>query len=169
LFLKNNPEIDIVGSNIEEFNLIPGDLKRFKINPETHDVLIKNIKFKSPCNHPSIMFRKSAVLKAGSYNGDLILFEDYSLFIRMWISGSKFYNIQEVLLNFRVGNGLDTIKRRSGWHYLNKECNFLRFAKDIGAFSSYDIFKYKFIKFPIRLLPPKIVLFIYNSFLRKSI
>lgn len=166
-FLLENPEIDVVGSNIEEFNKSPGDLKRFKINPETHKKLISQIKLKSPFNHPSIMMRKKALLKAGNYDGDLLLFEDYSLFLRMWLSGAKFYNLQEVLLDFRVGTGLETIKRRSGKHYIDKEKRFLKYAEEIGAFNKLDVLKYKCVKLPIRILPAKIVLFVYNTFLRK--
>ncbi|WP_113637119.1 glycosyltransferase [Nubsella zeaxanthinifaciens] len=159
---------DVVGSNIEEFNSFPGDLGRFKINRENHEDNIKIIKLKSPFNHPSIMFKKSIVMRAGGYNGDLPLFEDYSLFLRLWKSGAIFYNIQEVLLDFRVGSGITTIKRRSGLHYLKKEWNFVKYAKNIGAFGSFDVIKYVVLKFPIRILPPKVVLFIYNAFLRTS-
>ena len=166
-FLINHPEIDVVGSNIEEFDEVPGDLKRFKINPESHEDLIKQIKLKSPFNHPSIMMRKASLLKSGGYNGDILLFEDYSLFLRMWKSGLKFYNIQSVLLDFRVGDGIQTIKRRSGLHYLRKESKFLKFAKELGAYNELDIIKYKLLKYPIRLLPSRFVLFIYNQFLRK--
>lgn len=166
-FLEEHPEIDVVGSNIEEFNNVPGDLKRFKISPENHEDLISQIKLKSPFNHPSIMMRKSSLIKSGSYNGDILLFEDYSLFLRMWMAGLKFYNIQDVLLDFRVGDGIATIKRRSGKHYLEKESKFLDYAKQIGAYSSWDVVKYKTLKFPIRLLPAPLVLFIYNKFLRK--
>lgn len=166
-FLRKNPDIGAIGSNIEEFNEIPGDLKRYKINPATHEALIAQIALKSPFNHPSMMMRKEALMKAGNYNGDLLLFEDYSLFLRMWKAGVKFYNMQEVLLDFRVGSGIETIKRRSGKHYIEKEKNFLNYAKSIGAFSNKDILKYKLFKFPIRMMPPKLVLFIYNTFLRK--
>ena len=166
-FLKENPNIGAIGSNIEEFNKKPGDLKRFKINPEKHEQLISQIALKSPFNHPSMMMRKEALMKAGNYNGDILLFEDYSLFLRMWKAGVKFYNIQEVLLDFRVGSGIETIKRRSGKHYIEKEKKFLAYAKSIGAFSSGEILKYKMIKFPIRMMPPRVVLSIYNLFLRK--
>lgn len=166
-FLNKHKEVDVVGSNIEEFNKTPGDLNRFKLNPEFHDTLIDQIKLKSPFNHPSIMFRKSSLLKAGNYNGDILLFEDYTLFLRMWKVGLKFHNIQEVLLDFRVGDGIATIKRRSGLHYLQKESKFLDYAKSIGAYNSWDVFKYKLLKFPVRMMPAPMVLFIYNMFLRK--
>lgn len=166
-FLDKHPEIGAIGSNIEEFNEVPGDLKRFKINPESHEALIAQITLKSPFNHPSMMMRKKALMKAGNYNGDILLFEDYSLFLRMWKAGVKFHNMQEVLLDFRVGSGIETVKRRSGKHYIEKEKKFLAYAKSIGAFSDSEIMKYKLIKFPIRMMPPKVVLFIYNTFLRK--
>lgn len=166
-FLNNNPEIDVVGSNLEEFNQLPGDLNRFKINPEKHEDLIKKIKLKSPFNHPTIMFRKKVFIEAGNYSKDLMLFEDYSLFLRLWKKGARFHNIQENLLYFRVGTGLETIKRRSGKHYLLKELKFLNYLRSVQIFSFTDKLLYMAIKFPIRLLPPKIVLFIYNSFLRK--
>lgn len=168
-FLIQNPEYDIVGTNIEEFNHNPGDLKRFKVNPEFHSDLIRQIKLKSPFNHPTIMFKKATVFAAGNYNGDLPLFEDYALFLRLWLSGAKFYNIQEPLLNFRVGTGIATIKRRSGMHYLKKEWAFLKYAKAIKAFNNNDIIKYILLKFPVRLLPSHLVLYIYNTFLRKQL
>ena len=166
-FLQEYPEIGAIGSNIEEFNENPGDLNRFKLNPETHEELIAQIKLKSPFNHPSMMMRKQALMEAGNYNGDILLFEDYSVFLRMWKAGIRFYNLQEVLLDFRVGSGIETIKRRSGKHYIDKEKKFLDYAKSINAFSSFDVFKYKLIKFPVRIMPPQVVLFIYNKFLRK--
>lgn len=167
-FMSLNPNIDVVGSNIEEFNVIPGDLNRYKINPEYHEELIQRIKLRSPFNHPSIIMRKETLIRAGNYNTDLLLFEDYSLFLRMWLAGAKFYNIQEVLLDFRVGSGIETIKRRSGKHYIQKEMKFIKYAKDIGAFNKLDVLMYKCMKFPIRKLPPKIVLYIYNTLLRDS-
>lgn len=168
-FLESNPEYAVVGSNIQEFNNVPSDLGRYKVNPESHAELIKQIKLKSPFNHPSIFFKKDAVLNAGNYNGDLPLFEDYALFLRLWLNNAKFYNIQQPLLNFRVGTGIATIKRRSGFHYLKKEWRFILYAKKIGAFNYSDLIKYTLIKFPVRLLPPRFVLFIYNTFLRKKL
>lgn len=167
-FLLKNPQIDVVGANIEEFNETPGDLKQFKVNPETHEELVAQIKLKSPFNHPTIMMRKEALLKAGNYNGNLLLFEDYSLFLRMWLSGAKFHNLQEVLLDFRIGTGIETVKRRSGKHYIEKEWRFIKYAQEIGAFNKVEAFKYKSLRLPIRVLPTKIVLFIYNNFLRKT-
>lgn len=167
-FLIDNPEVDVVGANIEEFNESPGDLNQFKINPETHEELVNKITLKSPFNHPTIMMRKEALFKAGNYNGDLLLFEDYSLFLRMWLCGLKFHNLQEVFLDFRIGSGIETIKRRSGKHYIEKEMRFIKYAEEIGAFNKFEALRYKSLRLPVRVMPTKIVLFIYNNFLRKK-
>lgn len=166
-FMSANPEVDVVGANIEEFHSIPGDLNRFKISPEYHDDIVNTIYLRNPFNHPSIMMRKTAVLQAGNYRDDLLLFEDYALFLTLWKKGARFYNIQDTLLDFRVGDGVETIKRRSGLHYLKKENKFLAYARSINAFNASQLIKYRLFKFPIRLLPPKIVLYIYNTFFRK--
>lgn len=166
-FLVRNPDIDVVGSNIEEFNQIPGDLGRFKNCRERHDQLVDQISFRSPLNHPSIMIKKQALLDAGGYDGEFLLFEDYALFLRLWKSGAKFHNIQEVLLDFRVGDGLAMIKKRSGIHYFKKENRFLNYGYKIGAFDRKQLVRNKVFRLTARLLPPKVILFIYNLFLRK--
>lgn len=167
-FLLENDEIAVLGSNIEEFNLEPGDLKRFKTLPETHEELVRHIRFRSPFNHPSIMFRKQAVIDAGNYSNEILLFEDYTLFLRLMLKGYRFHNLQKSLLFFRVGNGIDTIKRRSGMHYAIKEIKFVLYAVRIGAFTKVGAIVYILAKIPIRLLPSRLVLLLYNKVLRES-
>ena len=167
-FLKEHPDIDVVGANMEEFDETPNDLNRCRVNPETHNEIIGRIRLRNPFNHPTVMMRKTALLEAGNYNSDLLLFEDYALFLRMWLAGAKFYNMQEILLDFRVGSGVETIKRRSGMHYIEKEERFLQYAKKIGAFNKVDVLKYKVLKYPVRIMPRRVVMFVYNRILREK-
>lgn len=167
-FLIQNEDIDVVGSSVEEFNKEPGDLKRFRTPPTDGDSLRRYSKFRSPLNHPTIMFRKESVLSAGGYNGDIRLFEDFSLFIRMIQNGSKFYNLQTPLLHFRIGNGLDSIKRRRGSNYVKSEIKYLRLAHEIGHLNKMDVLLYAFLKFPIRFLPSKSVMYFYRFVLRSK-
>ncbi|HKG08896.1 MAG TPA: glycosyltransferase [Pedobacter sp.] len=165
-FLNAHPEISVVGSNIEEFSFVPGDMKVFKTLPESPEAVRSYSKKRCPVNHPSIMFRKSAILAVGNYNDDYKCFEDYNLFARMMVKGFNFYNIQEALLYFRIGNRLEMIKRRSGWSYMLSEVRFLKFARSIGHFNRIEFLKALCIRVPTRLLPAKIVLKIYSKFLR---
>jgi len=167
-FLKQHPEIDVLGTGVEEFNHQPGDLKTFRILPSGGQALRRYAKFRSPVNHPSIIFKKSKVLESGGYTSDILLFEDFTLFVRMLKHGAIFYNMPEVLLHFRIGDGIETIKRRSGLHYAKKELQFLKFAKRIGHLNLPETLFYLFTKIPLRVLPPKLVLFIYNFFLRQK-
>lgn len=165
-FLRNNPKIDLVGTNVEEFNVEPGDLKRFRKMPESGNSVLKYSKFRNPVNHPTVMFRKSKVLEAGNYSGEILLFEDFSLFIRMLQKGASFYNIQECLLHFRTGLGIDVIKRRSGLFYVKNEWKFSLLSLKIGKINFFEWLFYVCTKLPLRLLPPKVILFVYNQFLR---
>jgi hypothetical protein len=166
-FLDINSNIDLVGSNVEEFNNVPGDLKRYRKMPEQGEALRKYSRFRNPVNHPSVMFRKDKVLEAGNYNGEILLFEDFSLFIRMLSKGGKFYNIQECLLYFRTGIGIEVIKRRSGWFYIKNEWKFSKLALKIGSLNTFEWIFYVLTKLPLRILPPKVILYIYNQFLRQ--
>ena len=68
-------------------------------------------KKRNPFNHPCMMFRREAVLHAGNYQ-DFPGFEDYYLWVRMLRKGCKGYNVQEVILDMRTGNGM--YDRRGG-------------------------------------------------------
>ena len=165
-FLIKNPNIDLLGTNIEEFNVFPGDLNKLRVLPKNGQKLIKFSKYRNPINHPTIMFRKEKVIAVGNYQSDILLFEDYSLFIRMIRNNAKLYNIQESLLYFRVGTGIETIRRRSGFHYLKKEWKFSLFSLKIGHINIFEWLFYILTKLPFRMLPSSVVLFVYNKFLR---
>lgn len=163
-FLINNPEYDLVSSNIEEFNDVPGDLGIIKRVPEKHEEIIKYSKKRSPFNHPSVAFRKSAIIKAGSYKS-MILFEDYYLWLRLIKSGNKFYNFQEPLLYFRVGNNM--FNRRRGYRYAKQEYRFLKIAYKENLISRFDFFRSVIVRFPLRLLPISLLKPLYFKILRK--
>ena len=66
----------------------------------------------SPFAHPSVMFRAACLRAAGGYDSDPAIgrSEDYDLFMRLYASGSRGYNIQEYLLEYR--EELGSMRRR---------------------------------------------------------
>ena len=94
IFLEH-PEIDVVGAWIDEFEGEVSNVLSMRKVPEQHENILRFAKGRCPVNHPVVMFRKSAVLKAGGYK-HFPLFEDYYLWVRMLMNGARFYNIQEV-------------------------------------------------------------------------
>lgn len=164
--LTNNKDIDIVGSWIAEFIIDTSKIISIKKVPKTHKKIVEYSKYRCPMNHPTVMFRKKAVEQSGGYS-DLILFEDYHLWIRMILSGAIFYNIQEPLLFFRVSE--NTFNRRGGIKYLTTEIKFniLLFKK-----KHINILQLLFnvtLRVFVRLIPNRARMFFYNIFLRKNI
>ena len=61
------PEIDMVGGQVSEFiENIDFPVGKREV-PEKHEDIIKYLKKRNAFNHPSVMYKKSAVLKAGNY------------------------------------------------------------------------------------------------------
>ncbi|MBP6128157.1 glycosyltransferase [Flavobacterium sp.] len=162
-YLIKNPNCFLVGSNIEEFQHQPGDLKSIKRVPE-HDTDIKYFLYKrSPFNHPSVVFRKSKIIAVDSYK-QMLSFEDYYLWFRLVKSGGNYYNFQEPLLYFRVGN--DMIGRRHGLEYALKEFQLFKTLHQEKFISYIQFMKFISVRFPLRIIPKKLLNFIYFKVLR---
>lgn len=162
-FMKNNPEIDICSAWVEEFEENITNVRTIKKLPETHTEISEYIKKRNPLNHPAVMFRKSAVLNAGGYL-HFPLFEDYYLWVRMFANGSKFANIQEPLLHFRISP--DMFKRRGGLKYACDSSKFQMELHRLGLISLAQVIKASIIRGVVYIMPNSIRAFIYSRFLR---
>lgn len=103
VFNKKDPAI--VGGWITEFEGTVSNQKNQRRVPETSGEIREFAKRRNPFNHPSVMFQKEAVLKAGNYQ-DCKGFEDYYLWVRMLKQGAEAYNIQKVLVYMRTDAGM---------------------------------------------------------------
>ena len=115
---------DLVSGTLQEFVREPGDMDRLRVLPRTSEEILQYAKKRNPFNHPCVMFRKESVLRVGSYQ-DFPGFEDYYLWIRMLRKGCTGYNVQEVILDMRTGNGM--YDRRGGRDYLYWVLRFQRY------------------------------------------
>jgi glycosyltransferase involved in cell wall biosynthesis len=130
-----NPRLAVVGGTIAEFSDTPEDIISYRIVPEKHDDIIKFAKFRSPFNHPSVMFRKSIILYIGNYNVKYKKYEDCELWFRFLKNGYIGYNIQEPIIYYRAGSHL--IKNRSEkehYKYILKLKKEMKKAKFINWF-----------------------------------
>lgn len=102
IFLLQNPEIDIVGANIQHINEYGHILKYRSYMPTTHnDIMVKSA-WKSVMNHPSILAKASFFIDLDGFNEYLPYAEDYELWIRALQKGKKFANLSEILLYYRI-------------------------------------------------------------------
>ena len=111
---EQDPDLAIAGTNIDEFDDDPNVIISSRVVPSTHEEIKKYNRRRQAFNHPSIMFRKSEVLRVGSYP-HIKHMEDKDLFFRMLNMDCKAANIPESLLLFRSNK--DSFKRRRGKEY----------------------------------------------------
>lgn len=116
--------VDVVGGQITEFVGELGSITGKRCVPETDHDIKRYLKKRCPMNHMTVMFRRSAVEKAGGYL-DWYCNEDYYLWIRMVLAGSTFANIPDILCNVRVGNAMAA--RRGGWKYFISEAGIQKY------------------------------------------
>lgn len=112
LICFRDDDVDIVGTQINEFESDPTIILSSRVVPETHEDILSFSGRRSPFNHPTVMYKKSTVLKNGGYT-TYGRKEDIDLFIRMLHNGAKGKNIGEALLLYR--SNADNLKRRKGF------------------------------------------------------
>lgn len=115
---ESDPQLSISGGAIAEFIDLPDNIVGIRECPLEDSSIKKYMKSRCGFNHVTVMFKKSEVLKAGSYK-DWFWNEDYYLWIRMMQAGCKFSNLPDILVNVRVGK--DMYARRGGRRYFNSE------------------------------------------------
>jgi glycosyltransferase involved in cell wall biosynthesis len=116
-------DADIVGSGLLEFVSDIDDIVGQRVPPTDPDQIQRYARMHDPFNHPTVVYRRSAVLAAGGY-GDLPLMEDYALFARMLANGARAVNVAEPLVWYRVG--ATAFKRRGGMELLRSELRLQR-------------------------------------------
>lgn len=162
-YIESHPEIDIIGCNIEEYDQCLKEKLALRIVPETDSAIKFYMKKRNGFNHVTVLFRKSVVLDAGSYE-DCPYFEDYYLWCKLMKQGCLFYNLQEPLMKVRAGD--DYAKRRGGLSYSRHIINFERKIKDMGIINSFDYLNNLIIRLTVANFPNCFRSFLYKKQLR---
>ena len=114
-YLKEHPNVDILGTFINEFDSDYNEPINKKELPTTHDKICEIATFRNPINHMTVMFKKEIILNCGSYQ-HLLYLEDYFLWVRAMEKGAVLGNLNEYLVHARIGNGM--VQRRSNKAYI---------------------------------------------------
>lgn len=163
--LADDPSLQIVGSSVMEFC---GDIDNtisFRKLPETNEEINAFAHKRCPFAHPSVMYRKQAVLDAGNYR-HYPFFEDYDLWIRMLQKGSKCLNLGDCLVYMRVND--DFYKRRGGIKYLKTVLKFKKEQYKSGFYSFKDYVISAGSHTAVCLMPNFLRDFVYRKMLRKK-
>ena len=111
---EKNPKLGLAGTNIDEFYDDPQNIVSSRKVPCDYESIRKFMRRRSPFNHPTVMFKKSEVVRCGGY-GKMKRKQDFDLFARMLNMDCFALNIDESLLLFRSNK--DNYKRRRSWEY----------------------------------------------------
>lgn len=99
-YLRAHPDISILGSDLRTF----GDKQEIFHYAERHEDITTSMLWGCSIPHPTVMYRKAAILAAGGYPTDYPNAEDYALWSKIVSHHPdvRFAIVPEVLFNYRV-------------------------------------------------------------------
>jgi hypothetical protein len=142
-----------VGSGLTEFGESTGDVVGRRTPPVGPDEIRRVVRFRDPFNHPTVVYRRSAVWAAGGY-ADMALMEDYLLFTRMVAGGAVPANLAEPLVHYRVGDG--AYARRGGRQLLRSELALQRRFHELGLTTRWQYLRNVTVRGGYRLVPESV-------------
>jgi glycosyltransferase involved in cell wall biosynthesis len=151
---------DIVGSGLLEFGASVDEVVGRRTPPTDPEVIRRVIGFRDPFNHPTVVYRRSAVHAAGGYT-DLALMEDYLLFARMVDGGARPANLAEPLVWYRVGAG--AYARRGGRQLLRSELALQRRFRELGITTRTQYLRNVAVRGGYRLVPEAVRRLAYRA------
>ena len=157
--------LTLCGGQMLEFIGTPSHVVSQKRVPLTHEEILAYARKRNPFNHPTVMFKKSAVEAAGGYR-HAPLFEDYDLWARMLVKGDRTCNLGEDLIYFRTGE--DQYARRGGWKYFQQVRLGKREIYRTGLMSRSDYLVSVAAHAVVCLMPNGLRGFIYRKLLRRG-
>ena len=165
-FFNHNANVAIVGGNITEFVGTPDNVIGQRIVPSGDKDIKEYLKTRCPMNLVTVMFKRNEIEKVGGFI-DWYCEEDYYLWIRMALAGMVFANVDDVLVNVRVGE--EMYSRRGGWKYFKSEARLQKWMLDkkVIGFGTYltNVVKRLIVQV---LLPNSIRGWVFKKFARKS-
>ena len=165
-YLESHPECDIVGGQITEFIDTPDNIVGKREVPCDNEAIYHYMRSRGALNHPTVMFKKKAVLDAGNYQ-DWFWNEDYYMWIRMMEQGCVFANLPDVLVNMR--SGFDQYGRRGGKKYFDSEIGIKKLMLEKGMITRKEYIVNYIQRFIIQLMLPNSVRgWVFRTFARKG-
>lgn len=113
-YMDSHIDCEALGTWAIEINSDGSEYYR-KQMPETHEGCWKQFMIRDCMIHPTVMFRRSYIEKAGLYSLDTYFGEDTMMWAQGFAAGCKFANVPEYLFKFRLND--DFFNRRRGWKH----------------------------------------------------
>ncbi|MDY4948209.1 MAG: glycosyltransferase [Clostridium cadaveris] len=161
---RNNSELVLVGSYIDEFYSDPSEIISTRRVPTEYKEIYEFAKRRSAFNHPTVMYKKSKIIAQGGYS-NLRRNQDVDLFGRMLFTGYKAANINESLLLFRSNDDLS--RRRKSWENTKSYISTIAKLRSIGYSTLNDYVIVTLGQILMFICPINVQNWLYRKFLRK--
>ena len=135
-YLQKHPETDLLGGFISEFIDDPQKSTSVRKVGCDKESILRMAKRRTPFNHVSVIYRKESVLAVGGYAEDFGKLEDYRLWVDMISAGMTFSNIDDILVNVRVGDG--QLRRRSNAREITDWDHLQQYLLNAGIINRMD-------------------------------
>lgn len=158
-FMELHPDIECLGTWAIEIKSDGSEFYR-KQMPETHEGCWKQFMIRDCMIHPTVMFRKSYIEKAGMYSLDTYFGEDTMMWAQGFAKGCKFANIPEYLFKFRLDDNF--FNRRRGWKHA-KGILTLRWKVNNMLHYPLKAYLYSIAYAGAKMMPTKVLNMIYRK------
>lgn len=158
-FMELHPDIECLGTWAIEIKSDGSEFYR-KQMPETHEACWKQFMIRDCMIHPTVMFRKSYIEKAGMYSLDTYFGEDTMMWAQGFAKGCKFANIPEYLFKFRLDDNF--FNRRRGWKHA-KGILTLRWKVNKMLHYPLKAYLYSIAYAGAKMMPTKVLNMIYRK------
>ena len=110
-----NLELDICGGHSLLIDS-DGTINGIGVMPRSHDLCGLSLMFRVPFPHPSVIIRKRFLIDNSLEYGQskYRIAEDFDMWVRMFIAGAKFGNIDDIVIRYRVLNNSLSAKNTAG-------------------------------------------------------
>ena len=158
-YMDSHPEVECLGTWAIEINSDGSEYYR-KQMPETHEGCRKQFMIRDCMIHPTVMFRRSYIEKAGMYSLDTYFGEDTMMWAQGFAAGCKFANVPDYLFKFRLND--DFFNRRRGWKHA-KGILTLRWRVNKMLHYPLKAYLYAFAYAGAKMMPTKVLNLIYRK------
>lgn len=159
----HNGSYDIISSFVYEFHESKDFPKRIKKVPLKYKNIVKSIFIRCPFNHPSVCFKREAIINLKGGYRNCLYYEDYDLWIRAVFKKLKLSNMPDLLVGMQVTN---QIEARRGLKLVICEAKLLKTFREESLIAMICFIPFLLFRSLLRLLPSCFLRKFYYWFLR---
>ena len=158
-FLHMHPDIAVLGTQVSEWDeSMMREISKKRL-PTAHHDLRAFISWRCPMNHPTVIFRKAAILSVGGYPDTYP--EDWLLWGKLLVSNYKIANLSTIDVKMRMENACFD---RRGLSFLWGELQTLRNFHQMGLMSTFVLIRNSILRLFLRTAPRRLRQYFYKQF-----